>query len=145
MNWSSGAPSNPPENTEMSLRSSAGLSPARPLSGSHIALALLACWVSFTKAGEEWPLVVTADQSDQCARALSKGRQQERTEGLATSFSMLNWNVEKAQHPDLVTAFAAYAERSDLIFLQEVCWVPRMTSSWRAIFQPSPVRTKSVK
>jgi endonuclease/exonuclease/phosphatase (EEP) superfamily protein YafD len=32
---------------------------------------------------------------------------------------MLNWNVEKAQHPDLVTAFAAYAERSDLIFLQE--------------------------
>ena len=38
---------------------------------------------------------------------------------MATSFSMLNWNVEKAQHPDLVTAFAAYAERSDLIFLQE--------------------------
>ena len=32
---------------------------------------------------------------------------------------MLNWNVEKAQHPDLVTEFAAYAERSDLIFLQE--------------------------
>ena len=62
---------------------------------------------------------MTADQSDQCAQALSKGRQQERTEGLAASFSMLNWNVEKAQHPDLVTAFAAYAERSDLIFLQE--------------------------
>ena len=38
---------------------------------------------------------------------------------MAASFSMLNWNVEKAQHPDLVTAFAAYAERSDLIFLQE--------------------------
>ena len=32
---------------------------------------------------------------------------------------MLNWNVEKAQHPDLITEFAAYAERSDLIFLQE--------------------------
>jgi len=75
--------------------------------------------VSFTQAGEAWPLVVTADQSDQCAQALSKGRQQERTEGLAASFSMLNWNVEKAQHPDLVTEFAAYAERSDLIFLQE--------------------------
>ena len=103
----------------MSLRSSAGLSPARRLSGTHIAAALLAYWVSFTQAGEAWPLVVTADQSDQCAQALSKGRQQERTEGLATSFSMLNWNVEKAQHPDLVTAFAAYAERSDLIFLQE--------------------------
>ena len=32
---------------------------------------------------------------------------------------MLNWNVKKAQHLDLVTEFAAYAERSDLIFLQE--------------------------
>jgi endonuclease/exonuclease/phosphatase (EEP) superfamily protein YafD len=32
---------------------------------------------------------------------------------------MLNWNVEKAQHPNLVTEFAAYAEHSDLIFLQE--------------------------
>ena len=38
---------------------------------------------------------------------------------MAASFSMLNWNVEKAQHPDLVTEFAAYAERSELIFLQE--------------------------
>jgi len=119
MSWSSEAPSKRPDNTEMSLRSSAGLSPARRLSGTHIAAALLAYWVSFTQAGEAWPLVVTADQSDQCAQALSKGRQQERSEGLATSFSMLNWNVEKAQHPDLVTAFAAYAERSDLIFLQE--------------------------
>ena len=119
MSWSFGAPSKLPENTEMSLHSSAGLSPARPSSGTHIAAALLACWVSFTQAGDALPLVVTADQSDQCAQALSKGRQQERTEGLATSFSMLNWNVEKAQHPDLVTAFAAYAERSDLIFLQE--------------------------
>ena len=25
--------------------------------------------------------------------------------------SMLNWNVEKAQHPDLVTEFAAYDEQ----------------------------------
>jgi len=119
MNWSSEAPSKRPDNTEMSLLSSAGLSPALRLSGTHIAAALLACWVSFTQADEAWPLVVTADHSDQCAQALLKGRQQERTEGLATSFSMLNWNVEKAQHPDLVTAFAAYAERSDLIFLQE--------------------------
>jgi len=119
MSWSSGAPSKPPDNTEMSLRSSAGLSPARRLSVNYLATAVLACWVSCGQAAETWPLVVTADQSGQCAQALSKGRQQERTEGLATSFSMLNWNVEKAQHPDLVTEFAAYAERSDLIFLQE--------------------------
>ena len=32
---------------------------------------------------------------------------------------MLNWNVEKAQHPDLVSEFAAFAKKSDLIFLQE--------------------------
>ena len=119
MNWSSGAPSKPPDNTEMSLRSSAGISPARRLSVNQFAAALLACWVSYGQAAETWPLVVTADQSDQCAQALSKGRQQERTEGLAGSFSMLNWNVEKAQHPDLVSEFAAYAERADLIFLQE--------------------------
>ena len=119
MNWSSGAPSKPPDNTEMSLRYLAGLSPARRLSVNHLAAAVLTCWVSYGQAAETWPLVVTADQSDQCAGALSKGRQQERAEGLAASFSLLNWNVEKAQHPELVTAFAAYAERADLIFLQE--------------------------
>ena len=119
MSWSSGAPNKPPDNTEMSLRSSAGLSPALRLSVNHFAAALLACWMSYGQAAETWPLVVTADQSEQCAEVLSKGRQQKRTEGLAASFSMLNWNVEKAQHPDLVTAFAAYAEGSDLIFLQE--------------------------
>ena len=75
--------------------------------------------MSCGQAAETWPLVVTADQSGQCAQALSKGRQQERTEGLATPFSVLNWNVEKAQHPGLITEFAAFAERSDLIFLQE--------------------------
>ena len=119
MSWSSGAPNKPPDNTEMSLRASAGLSPALRLSVNHFAAALLACWMSYGQAAETWPLVVTADQSEQCAEVLSKGRQQKRTEGLAASFSMLNWNVEKAQHPDLVTAFAAYAEGSDLIFLQE--------------------------
>jgi len=119
MSWSSGAPSKPPDKTDMSLRSSAGLSPTRRLTVNHFAVALLACWMSYGQAAETWPLVVTADQSDQCAQALSKGRQQERTEGLAASFSMLNWNVEKAQHSDLITEFAAYAERSDLIFLQE--------------------------
>ena len=119
MNWSSAAPNKPPENTEMLLRSSAGLSPARQLSVTRVATVLLACWVNCGQAADEWPLIVTADQSGQCAQALSRGRQQTGTDGLTTPFSLLNWNVEKAQHPDLVTEFAAYAERSDLIFLQE--------------------------
>ena len=119
MNWSFGAPNKLPETTEMSLRSSAGLSPARRLSATRIATVLLACCVSCGQAAEEWPLIVTADQSGQCAQALSKGRQQTGTDGLTTPFSLLNWNVEKAQHPDLISEFAAYAERSDLIFLQE--------------------------
>ena len=119
MNWLSAAPNKPPENTRMLLRSPAGLSPARRLSVTHIASVLLACWVSCGQAAEEWPLIVTAGQSGQCAQALSKGRQQTSTDGLTTPFSLLNWNVEKAQHPGLVTEFAAYAERSDLIFLQE--------------------------
>ena len=119
MNWSFGAPNKLPETTEMSLRSSAGLSPARRLSATRIATVLLACCVSCGQAAKEWPLIVTADQSGQCAQALSKGRQQTGTDGLTTPFSLLNWNVEKAQHPDLISEFAAYAERSDLIFLQE--------------------------
>lgn len=119
MNWSSGAHNRPPEITEMLLRSSVDLGPARQLSVTHIATMLLACWVSCGQAGEAWPLVVTGDQSSQCAQALSKGRQQTGSDGLTTPFSLLNWNVEKARHPDLVTEFAAYAERSDLIFLQE--------------------------
>jgi endonuclease/exonuclease/phosphatase (EEP) superfamily protein YafD len=80
---------------------------------------VLACWVSCGQAAEEWPLIVTAGQSGQCAQALSEGRQQTSTDGLTTPFSLLSWNVEKAQHPGLVPEFAAYAERSDLIFLQE--------------------------
>ena len=119
MNWSSGAPNKPPESAEMSPPSSTDLSSSRRLPVKHFTAALLACWMSCGQAAETWPLVVTADQSGQCAQALSKGRQQERTEGLATPFSVLNWNVEKAQHPGLITEFAAFAERSDLIFLQE--------------------------
>jgi endonuclease/exonuclease/phosphatase (EEP) superfamily protein YafD len=80
---------------------------------------LLAAWIGCGHAAEEWPLVVTADRSDQCVRALSLGRQQTGTGGLSTPFSLLNWNVEKAQHPGLVAEFAAFAKRSDLIFLQE--------------------------
>ena len=119
MNSSSEAPCKPPENTEMSLPHSADSSPARRLSVNHFVAAFLACWISHGQAAETWPLVVTADQGGQCTKALSIGRQQERKEGLATSFSMLNWNVEKARHPGLVSEFAAYAERSHLIFLQE--------------------------
>ena len=119
MNWSSEALCKPPKNTEMSLPYSADSSPARRLSVNHFAGAFLACWISHGQAAETWPLVVTADQGGQCTKALSIGRQQERKEGLAASFSMLNWNVEKARHPGLVTEFAAYAERSHLIFLQE--------------------------
>lgn len=103
----------------MSLPTSADVSPTRRRSVTYMATMLLACWASFAHAVEPWPLVITADRSAECAKALLKGRQKERTGGLATSFSMLNWNVEKAQHPDLITEFAAYAERSDLIFLQE--------------------------
>ena len=119
MNWLSAAPSKLPENAEMLLRSSAGLSPARQLSVTRIATMLLACSVTCGQAAEEWPVVVTADHSSECAQALSKGRQLEPAGGLAASFSMLNWNVEKARHHGLVTEFAAYAERSHLIFLQE--------------------------
>ena len=119
MNSSSEAPCKPPDNTEVSLPHSADSSPARRLSVNHFVAAFLACWISHGQAAETWPLVVTADQGGQCTKALSIGRQQERKEGLATSFSMLNWNVEKARHPGLVSEFAAYAERSHLIFLQE--------------------------
>ena len=39
--------------------------------------------------------------------------------GLAATFSLLNWNVEKAKDPSLVREFAELARLSDLIFLQE--------------------------
>jgi len=54
---------------------------------------LLASWASFPNAAEPWPLAITA----KCAQAFSKGRQKERKGSLATSFSILNWNVKKAQ------------------------------------------------
>ena len=92
---------------------------ARRTSIRHIVSALLTAWISCGAAADEWPLVVTADRSDQCTHALALGRQQTGTGGLITPLSLLNWNVEKAEHPDLVTEFAAFAEHSDLIFLQE--------------------------
>ena len=71
------------------------------------------------QASETSPLVVSPEQSGRCAETLSKAPITGADHGLALPFTVLNWNVEKAQHPDLVTEFAAYAERSDLIFLQE--------------------------
>ena len=119
MSWSSGAPNKPPEYTDMPLLYATSACAARRTCIHHIASVLLAAWVGCGQAAEEWPLVVTADRSGQCVRALSLGRQQTGTGGLSTPFSLLNWNVEKAQHPGLVAEFAAFAKRSDLIFLQE--------------------------
>lgn len=98
---------------------SASLRPARQRLIWPLAAALLALSCGVSQADEKWPIVVTADHRDQCAQALSEGRQETGSDGLLAPFSVLNWNVEKAQHPGLVAAFATYAERSDLIFLQE--------------------------
>ncbi|MDG2136157.1 MAG: endonuclease/exonuclease/phosphatase family protein [Luminiphilus sp.] len=65
------------------------------------------------------PMVVNADHSDDCAQTLSLARHTDHTGGLETPFSLLNWNVEKAQNTNLITEFAEFARHSDLIFLQE--------------------------
>ena len=119
MNWSSGAHNRPPKDTDMPRLYTTIACTSRRTSIRHIVSALLAAWISCGAAADEWPLVVTADRSDQCRQALSLGRQQTVSGGLSTPFSLLNWNVEKAQHPRLVAEFAAFAKQSDLIFLQE--------------------------
>jgi len=68
---------------------------------------------------KEWPLIVTADHADECGQALALGHQAQQDGGLAATFSLLNWNVEKAKDPSLVSEFAELARLSDLIFLQE--------------------------
>ena len=68
---------------------------------------------------KEWPLIVTADHADECGQALALGQQARQDGGLAATFSLLNWNVEKAKDPSLVSEFAELARLSDLIFLQE--------------------------
>ena len=103
----------------MSSRSAEPKGADRRLSLRFIAVALLSVWVSNGHAAEEWPRVISSEGSGACAQALSLGRQQVRKDGLRTPFSLLNWNVEKAQHPSLVAEFEALAKRSDLIFLQE--------------------------
>lgn len=102
----------------MSPRASKGQHLNRQLCVKFIAAALF-IWVGYGQATQEWPLVITAARSEACANALSLGQLQVRNGGLRTPFSLLNWNVEKAQHPDLVSEFAAFAKKSDLIFLQE--------------------------
>ena len=83
-------------------------------------LAAAICSNMISAQASETPLmVVNPEQSGRCAATLSKASITEADHALALPFTVLNWNVEKAQHPDLVTEFAAYAERSDLIFLQE--------------------------
>ena len=71
------------------------------------------------RVDKEWPLIVTADHADECGQALALGQQAQQDGGLAATFSLLNWNVEKAKDPSLVSEFAELARLSDLIFLQE--------------------------
>lgn len=71
------------------------------------------------QAEENWPLVVPADRAAECAGALSRGRERSGGAALASPFTVFNWNVQKAGHTDLVREFAAFANKADLIFLQE--------------------------
>lgn len=65
------------------------------------------------------PVVVTADRSAACGEAIAQSPQIPYETGLPRTFSLLNWNVEKAQHPELIGAFAHLAKQADLIFIQE--------------------------
>lgn len=65
------------------------------------------------------PVVVTTDRSAACGEAVAESPQTPHETGLPSTFSLLNWNVEKAQHPELVSAFAYLAKQADLIFIQE--------------------------
>ena len=65
------------------------------------------------------PVVVTADRSAACGETIAQGQQIPYETGLPRTFSLLNWNVEKAQHPELIGAFAHLAKQADLIFIQE--------------------------
>lgn len=64
-----------------------------------------------------WPLIVTADRAEDCAQTLTAAQHADNIAGLGTTFSLLNWNVEKAKNPGLLGEFAELAKRSDLIFL----------------------------
>ena len=119
MSWSCEAPSKHPETHDMSPLTSALLRKQRRPRVSLVAALGQCLWMSVGLASEIEPLVVTADRSQECAAALSQGRQELNVGGLPASFSLLNWNVEKAKHPDLISAFSDFAKRSDLIFLQE--------------------------
>lgn len=119
MSWSCGAPSKHPETLPLSPLTSAFLRKQRRPRVSLVTALFQCLWVSIGVASEIEPLIVTADRSQDCAAALSQGRQQLSVVGLPAAFSLLNWNVEKARHPDLIAEFAHFARRSDVIFLQE--------------------------
>ena len=84
-----------------------------------ILAAAICSTMSSVRANEVIPHVVKPEHSDRCVEALSQAPVTAANQGLTPPIHVLNWNVEKAQHPDLVTEFATYAKRSDLIFLQE--------------------------
>ncbi len=75
--------------------------------------------MGYASASEVATHLLKPKHSERCTEALSQAPVTEADQGLVLPFTFLNWNVEKAQHPGLVAEFAAYAERSDLIFLQE--------------------------
>ena len=54
-----------------------------------------------------------------CEQTVALGQQAQQDGGLAATFPLLNWNVEKARHPSFVSEFTELARLSDLIFLQE--------------------------
>ena len=64
-------------------------------------------------------MIFTADHADECAQTLSLGPQARQDGGFGATFSILNWNVEKAKDPCLVSEFAELAKLLYLIFLEE--------------------------
>ncbi len=108
----------------MSIFTPSGWYTTRQLLVGMIAVVGMGWWTSDVRAtqtqdAEAWPRVITADRSEDCAETLAQARQALPTNGLATTFSLFSWNVEKAQNPLLVPQFAGFARNADLIFLQE--------------------------
>ena len=128
-----GHPGKHPKTLDVSSLTSAFLRKQRRLRAALVAALCQCLSASVGLASEMEPLVVTADRSQECAAALSQGRQQLSVGGLPASFSLLNWNVEKAQHPDLISAFSNFAKRSDLIFLQEAVAAAQNRNRDRAV------------
>ena len=71
------------------------------------------------QAKDNRPLVVPTDRAAECAGLLSRGRERSGGTALASPSKVFNCNVQKTGHTDLVRKFAAFANKADLIFLQE--------------------------